>query len=162
MKWTKAVQWTRIFFNLCLTMGLVKVVIRLISCMLCLLTSASLQLMGIEIESEYGGSNSTFFSSILVIEELAKVDAAIALPCDIQNTLNNRLIRQYGTEEQRNLYLPMLATSTVEFLSLHMIILKYILDSNLTKQFNKHLLCLASSFHHFACQNQSLVVMHLH
>lgn len=75
-----------------------------------------LKLMGVEIEAEYGGTNSTFFSSILVIEELAKVDPSIAVPCDIQNTLNNRLIRQHGTEEQKNLYLPMLATSTVEYL----------------------------------------------
>ena len=72
------------------------------------------KLMGVEIEAEYGGTNSTFFSSILVIEELAKVDPSIAVPCDIQNTLNNRLIRQHGTEEQKNTYLPMLATSTVE------------------------------------------------
>ena len=70
-------------------------------------------LMGVEIEAEYGGTNSTFFSSILVIEELAKVDPSIAVPCDIQNTLNNRLIRQHGTEEQKNTYLPMLATSTL-------------------------------------------------
>lgn len=70
-------------------------------------------LMGVEIEAEYGGTNSTFFSSILVIEELAKVDPSIAVPCDIQNTLNNRLIRQHGTEEQKNLYLPLLASSTL-------------------------------------------------
>lgn len=75
-------------------------------------------LMGIEIEAEYGGTNSTFFSSILVIEELAKVDPAIAVPCDIQNTLNNRLIRQHGTQEQKDLYLPKLATSTLSSFSL--------------------------------------------
>ena len=69
--------------------------------------------MGIEIEAEYGGTNSTFFSSILVVEELAKVDASVAVPCDIQNTLINRLIRQHGTREQKDLYLPLLATSTV-------------------------------------------------
>ncbi|XP_028390952.1 short/branched chain specific acyl-CoA dehydrogenase, mitochondrial-like [Dendronephthya gigantea] len=70
-------------------------------------------LMGVEIEAEYGGTDSTFFSSIIVIEELAKVDPSIAVPCDIHNTLNNRLIRQHGTEEQKNLYLPMMATSTL-------------------------------------------------
>lgn len=70
-------------------------------------------LMGIEIEAKYGGTNSTFFSSILVIEELAKVDASISVPCDIQNTLTNRLIRQHGTQEQKDRYLPMLATSTL-------------------------------------------------
>ena len=69
--------------------------------------------MGVEIEAEYGGTDSTFFSSILVIEELAKVDPSIAVPCDIHNTLNNRLIRQHGTEEQKSFYLPMMATSTV-------------------------------------------------
>eukprot|EP00061_Rhincodon_typus_P012575 g38396.t1 len=68
------------------------------------------KLMGIEIEEQYGGPESTFFSSILVIEELAKVDPSVAVVCDIQNTLINTLLRKRGTEDQKRKYLPRLAT----------------------------------------------------
>ncbi|XP_032738030.1 short/branched chain specific acyl-CoA dehydrogenase, mitochondrial [Lontra canadensis] len=70
-------------------------------------------LMGIEIETKYGGTEASFFSSILAIEELAKVDASVALVCDIQNTVINNLIRKYGTEEQKATYLTKLATEQV-------------------------------------------------
>ncbi|XP_078420936.1 short/branched chain specific acyl-CoA dehydrogenase, mitochondrial isoform X3 [Cetorhinus maximus] len=70
-------------------------------------------LMGIEIEEQYGGPESTFFSSILVIEELAKVDPSVAVLCDIQNTLINTLLRKCGTEDQKRKYLPRLAIDTV-------------------------------------------------
>lgn len=70
-------------------------------------------LMGVEIETKYGGTESSFFSTILVVEELAKVDPAVTVCCDIQNTLINNLLRQLGTEEQKNKYLPLLATKMV-------------------------------------------------
>ena len=69
--------------------------------------------MGVEVPSTYGGSNATFFSSILVVEELAKVDASITVMCDIQNTLLNTLLLQHGSEYLRDTYLPKLATNTV-------------------------------------------------
>lgn len=69
--------------------------------------------MGIEIDSKYGGTGSSFFSSILVIEELAKVDASVAVLCDIQNTIINTMLRKLGTEEQKATYLPRLATDVV-------------------------------------------------
>uniref|UniRef100_A0AAY5EAF4 Short/branched chain specific acyl-CoA dehydrogenase, mitochondrial n=1 Tax=Electrophorus electricus TaxID=8005 RepID=A0AAY5EAF4_ELEEL len=70
-------------------------------------------LMGIEIGTEYGGTGSSFFSSILVIEELAKVDPSVAVLCDIQNTLINTLLMNLGTEEQKEKYLMSLATDMV-------------------------------------------------
>uniref|UniRef100_A0A8C5C0N2 Short/branched chain specific acyl-CoA dehydrogenase, mitochondrial n=1 Tax=Gadus morhua TaxID=8049 RepID=A0A8C5C0N2_GADMO len=70
-------------------------------------------LMGIEIDPEYGGTGSTFFSSILVIEELAKVDASVAVLCDIQNTLINTLLSNLGTPQQKEQYLSRLSTDTV-------------------------------------------------
>lgn len=69
--------------------------------------------MGIEIPSNYDGTNSTFFSSILVIEELAKVDGSVSVMCDIQNTLLNTLIMQHGSDYLKSTYLPKLATNTV-------------------------------------------------
>ncbi|XP_067908913.1 short/branched chain specific acyl-CoA dehydrogenase, mitochondrial isoform X1 [Heterodontus francisci] len=70
-------------------------------------------LMGIEIEEQYGGPESNFFSSILVIEELAKVDPSVAVLCDVQNTLINTLLRKCGTEDQKRKYLPRLAKDMV-------------------------------------------------
>ncbi|XP_007420845.1 short/branched chain specific acyl-CoA dehydrogenase, mitochondrial isoform X1 [Python bivittatus] len=70
-------------------------------------------LMGIELEAEYGGTGSSFFSSILVIEELAKVDPSVSLACELQNTFINKIFTTYGTEEQKRTYLPRLAKDTM-------------------------------------------------
>ncbi|XP_062330747.1 short/branched chain specific acyl-CoA dehydrogenase, mitochondrial-like isoform X1 [Osmerus eperlanus] len=70
-------------------------------------------LMGIEIDPEYGGTGSSFFSSILVIEELAKVDPSVAVLCDIQNTLINTLVAKLGTPAQKEQYLSRLSTDMV-------------------------------------------------
>ncbi|KAK3710772.1 hypothetical protein QZH41_016757 [Actinostola sp. cb2023] len=70
-------------------------------------------LMGIEISAEYGGTNSSFFMANLVIEELAKVDPSVSVMCDVQNTLINTYIMTYGTDEQKQEYLPRLATDMV-------------------------------------------------
>jgi short/branched chain acyl-CoA dehydrogenase len=69
--------------------------------------------MGIEIPSKYNGTNSTFFSSILVVEELAKVDGSISVMCDIQNTLINTLLMQLGSERLKDIYLNRFASNTV-------------------------------------------------
>nr|CAD7590064.1 unnamed protein product [Timema genevievae] len=69
-------------------------------------------LMGIEIGTEYGGTGFTFFSSILVVEELSKVDPSVSLYVDIHNTLVNALIMKIGTPEQKQRYLPRLAQDT--------------------------------------------------
>lgn len=72
-----------------------------------------LQLMGIEVDPVYGGTGSTFFSTILVIEELAKVDPSVAVLCDIQNTLINTLFGNLGTPAQKERYLSRLSTDMV-------------------------------------------------
>ncbi|KAJ1336751.1 hypothetical protein BSLG_007070 [Batrachochytrium salamandrivorans] len=70
-------------------------------------------LMGIETPSEFGGSESSFMSAILVIEELAKVDPSVSVICDVQNTLVNTLFRKYGTPAQKEKYLTGLASDKV-------------------------------------------------
>ncbi|KAB1271739.1 Short/branched chain specific acyl-CoA dehydrogenase; mitochondrial [Camelus dromedarius] len=70
-------------------------------------------LMGIGVDTKYGGTGASFFSCMLVIEELAKVDASVALMCDIQNSLINMMIGKLGTEEQKATYLPKLVTEQV-------------------------------------------------
>lgn len=69
--------------------------------------------MAVDIDAKYGGTGASFFSLVLVVEELAKVDASVALICDIQNTVVNGLVRKHGTEEQKAAYLSQLATAKV-------------------------------------------------
>ena len=70
--------------------------------------------MGIEIPSEYNGTNSTFFTSCLVVEELAKVDGSLSVMCDIQNTLINTLMLNLGSDYLKSRYLPQLANNMVQ------------------------------------------------
>jgi short-chain 2-methylacyl-CoA dehydrogenase len=72
-----------------------------------------LGLMGIDIREEYGGQGGSFFQSILVIEELAKVDPAASVIVDVQNTLVNNAFDHWGSEEQKKVYLGRLATECV-------------------------------------------------
>jgi short-chain 2-methylacyl-CoA dehydrogenase len=65
--------------------------------------------MGIEIPGEFGGAGSSFTSAIIAIEELAKIDPAVSVMCDVHNTLVNTIFRHYGTKEQQEKYLPQLA-----------------------------------------------------
>jgi butyryl-CoA dehydrogenase/short/branched chain acyl-CoA dehydrogenase len=72
-----------------------------------------LGIMGIEIPEAHGGAAATFFMSILAVEELARVDASLAVLVDVQNTLVNNALFRWGTDEQRGRYLPKLASSWV-------------------------------------------------
>ena len=72
-----------------------------------------LGLMGIEIPEQYGGAGASFFMSILAIEELSRVDPAIAIPVDVQNTLVVNQILRWATDEQKQRFLPRLASDTV-------------------------------------------------
>ena len=69
--------------------------------------------MGIEIPEEYGGAGGSFMSMVTVIEELARIDTSVSTFCDVQNTLVNTLFMKLGTAEQKQEYLPQLATSMV-------------------------------------------------
>ncbi|XP_015592184.1 short/branched chain specific acyl-CoA dehydrogenase, mitochondrial isoform X2 [Cephus cinctus] len=66
-------------------------------------------LMGIEIPEDYGGTGSNFMTTILAVEEVAKVDGSVAALVDIHNTLVNSLIIKVGSKEQKEKYLPKLA-----------------------------------------------------
>jgi short-chain 2-methylacyl-CoA dehydrogenase len=69
--------------------------------------------MGIETSAELGGAESSFTSAIIAIEELAKVDPSVSVLCDVHNTLVNTIFRTYGTKEQQEKWLPLLAESQV-------------------------------------------------
>jgi alkylation response protein AidB-like acyl-CoA dehydrogenase len=72
-----------------------------------------LSLMGIETPEEYGGVGATFFTAILAVEELSRVDASVGVFVDVQNTLVNNALIRYGNEEQKRKYLPQLASKRV-------------------------------------------------
>lgn len=66
-------------------------------------------LMGIETPSEYGGSECNFTTSMIIVEELSKVDASVGAYVDIHNTLVNNLMLKVGNAQQKAKYLPILA-----------------------------------------------------
>ncbi len=70
-------------------------------------------IMGIEIPEEFGGTGQNFFTSIIVIEEAARVDPAMSVLIDVQNTLVVNAIRKWGNDEQKARLFPKLARTTV-------------------------------------------------
>ena len=72
-----------------------------------------LGLMGIEIPEEYGGVGGSFFNSILAVEEISAVDPAIGVLVDVQNTLTVNALLRWGSEAQKQKYLPRMATDTI-------------------------------------------------
>ena len=73
----------------------------------------ALGLMGIEIPEELGGAGGSFFDAVLAIEAISTVDPAVAVLVDVHNTLVVNALRRWGTEEQKRLWLPRLASGTV-------------------------------------------------
>src|SRR5688500_2713597 len=72
-----------------------------------------LGLTGIEVPERYGGSAGSLFMVTLAVEALSKVDASAAILVDVQNTLVNYPIGRYGTEEQKDRFLPRLVRDTI-------------------------------------------------
>ncbi len=70
-------------------------------------------LMGIEIPEEYGGAGSSIFNAIQAIEAIAEVDPSISVLVDVQNTLVNNALVRWANEEQKQRYLPKMATEWV-------------------------------------------------
>src|SRR5204862_6636583 len=72
-----------------------------------------LGLMGIETPEEFGGASANFFTAILAVEELSRVDASVGVLVDVQNTLVNNAFIRWGTPEQKEKYLTRLASGSV-------------------------------------------------
>jgi alkylation response protein AidB-like acyl-CoA dehydrogenase len=70
-------------------------------------------LMGIEIPEAFGGTGADFFTSVLVVEELSRVDPSVAVLVDVQNTLFINAILRWATDEQRERLFPRVASDTV-------------------------------------------------
>ncbi|MDQ3653405.1 MAG: acyl-CoA dehydrogenase [Acidobacteriota bacterium] len=72
-----------------------------------------LGLMSIETPEEYGGAGASFFTAIIGVEELSRVDPSVGVMMDVQNTLVNNAFIRWGNAEQRQKYLPRLAERSV-------------------------------------------------
>ncbi len=72
-----------------------------------------LGLMGIEIPEALGGAGSSFFTAALVVEEISKVDPAVAVVVDVQNTLVINAILRWGSDQQKDVFLRRLAGDTI-------------------------------------------------
>ncbi len=72
-----------------------------------------LGLMGIETPEEFGGAGSSFFTAIIAVEELSRIDASVGVFVDVQNTLVNNALIRWGTQEQKEKYLTQLASEKV-------------------------------------------------
>ena len=67
-------------------------------------------LFGICVPSEYGGQGMDILAYIIAVEELARVDGSHAATVAAHNSLGMGPILYYGTEEQKQKYLPPLST----------------------------------------------------
>jgi len=72
-----------------------------------------INLMGIQIPEQWGGAGGSFFMSILAVEELSRVDPSAGVIVDVQNTLVNNALLNWGSEKQKSQYLPQLSSHKV-------------------------------------------------
>ena len=72
-----------------------------------------LGVMAIEIPEKWGGAGGHFFLSVLVVEELSKVDPSVALLVDVQNTLVVNALLRWGSDDLNGRVLPRLAGGAV-------------------------------------------------
>lgn len=70
-------------------------------------------LMGVEVPEVYGGAGGDLFRVVLTIEEVARVDPAVAVLVDVQNALVVSAVLRHGAGDTRRRYLPRLASGTV-------------------------------------------------
>lgn len=69
-----------------------------------------LGLMGVLVPTEYGGAGLGYLEYVTAIVEISRIDGSIGLSMAAHNSLCTNHILQFGTEEQKQKYLPKLAT----------------------------------------------------
>jgi alkylation response protein AidB-like acyl-CoA dehydrogenase len=72
-----------------------------------------LGVMAVETPEELGGAGGSFFLSVLAVEELSRVDAAVAVLVDVQNTLVANAVLRFAGPELRERVLGKMAEGTV-------------------------------------------------
>lgn len=69
--------------------------------------------MAVEVDPKYGGTGASFMTTILIVEELAKVDGGVSVGCDVQNTLVNNMFNNFASPALQAEFLPRLASSEI-------------------------------------------------
>lgn len=69
-----------------------------------------LGLLGIYLPEEYGGADMDYLAYIIAVEEIARVDGSQAATLAAHNSLGIGPLYNYGTQEQKEKYLPELCT----------------------------------------------------
>jgi alkylation response protein AidB-like acyl-CoA dehydrogenase len=69
--------------------------------------------MAIETPEELGGAGGNFFLSVLAVEEISRVDAAVGVLVDVQNTLFTNAVLRFGEKELQERILRKTATDVV-------------------------------------------------
>ncbi|MFJ7977784.1 acyl-CoA dehydrogenase [Peribacillus sp. JNUCC 23] len=69
-----------------------------------------LGLMGIPIPEQYGGAEMDFISYIIAIHEISKVSPALGVVLSVHTSVGTNPIVYFGNEEQKQKYVPKLAT----------------------------------------------------
>jgi butyryl-CoA dehydrogenase/short/branched chain acyl-CoA dehydrogenase len=72
-----------------------------------------LGVMGVEIPEAFGGAGARLFHTVLAVEALSMVDPSVGVLVDVQNTLVINALVRWGTDAQKQRYLPQLATKVV-------------------------------------------------
>jgi short/branched chain acyl-CoA dehydrogenase len=70
---------------------------------------AELGLMGMTIPEQYGGAGADTLSYAIVVEELTRIDSSVAITLAAHHSLGTLPIYYFGTEEQKEQWLPDLA-----------------------------------------------------
>lgn len=70
-----------------------------------------LGIMGVLVPEQYGGAGLSYFEYKAIIEEISKVDGSIGLSVAAHNSLCTGHILAFGNEEQKQKYLPKLASA---------------------------------------------------
>ncbi len=66
----------------------------------------ALGILGVTVPTEYGGAGADLLSGVLIVEQLARVSASVALSYGAHANLCVYNLHKNGTEEQRRAYLP--------------------------------------------------------
>src|SRR5947209_983934 len=75
--------------------------------------AAELDLLGIVIPSDYGGAGLDHICFALLIEEIAAVSGTLAVIVDVHTSVGSEPILDFGSEEQKQRYLPPLARGEI-------------------------------------------------
>jgi len=73
---------------------------------------AELGLLGLLVHEDYGGAGATTLDYALAIEEISWADAAHSVVISVNNSLVCEPIQQFGTEDQKQRFLPALSVGT--------------------------------------------------